>query len=89
MRILSWLQPTRASPRERKTSMAVANALQNDVVSSPVANVANVANVATAEDLATRQVNVANVITQVRVITAPAAFETTQLPKRRRVLRCS
>jgi len=45
--------------------MAVANALQNDVVSSPVANVA------TPEDLATRQVNVANVITQVRVITAP------------------
>jgi len=42
--------------------MAVANALQNDVVSSPVANVANVA---TPEDLATRQVNVANVITQV------------------------
>ena len=41
--------------------MAVANALQNDVVSSPMA----VANVATAEEL-TRAVAVANVITQVR-----------------------
>ena len=61
--MLLWLQPTCASPRERKTSMAVANVLQNDVV-SPVANVANVA---APEDLVTRQVNVANVITQVHV----------------------